>query len=223
MAADALALAQLLRLASPALPVGGYSYSQGMEWAVEAGWIKTEADAARWIDDLLAGPIAQFDAPLLAALFDALSRNELAAAQALDLRYLVSRETRELQDETLQMGYSMAGLLHGLPEWQSQPNLSLQTWAGRFAEACVRLGQTRDATLTAYLFAWLENQVAAAIKLVPLGQSAGQRLLSRLIPQLAEVVKAAPGLDQDDWVSSSPAFAIASSQHETQYSRLFRS
>jgi urease accessory protein len=99
----------------------------------------------------------------------------------------------------------------------------LHTWPARFAEACVRLGQTRAATLTAYLFGWLENQVAAAIKLVPLGQSAGQRLLSQLIPQLAVVTEAAPGLDFDDCVSSSPGLAIASSQHETQYSRLFRS
>ena len=216
-------LAQLLRLASPALPVGGYSYSQGMEWAVEAGWVKTELDAARWIGDLLSGPIGQFDAPLLTQLYVALHTGDNASACALDQRYLTSRESRELREETLQMGYSMTGLLLALPEWQAQPVLNLQTWPARFVEACVRFGQTADATLTAYLFAWLENQVAAAIKLIPLGQSAGQRLLSQLIPKLAEVVVAAPQREFADWVSSSPALAIASSQHETQYTRLFRS
>ena len=216
-------LAQLLRLASPALPVGGYSYSQGMEWAVEAGWVKTELDAARWIDDLLSGPLGRFDAPLLTRLYHALSAGDDATACALDQRYLASRESRELREETLQMGYSMTGLLQALPEWQAQPVLSLLTWPARFVEACVRFGQTADATLTAYLFAWLENQVAAAIKLIPLGQSAGQRLLSQLIPKMADVVEAAPQREFRDWVSSSPALAIASSQHETQYTRLFRS
>jgi urease accessory protein len=223
MRAETLALAQLLRLASPALPVGGFSYSQGLEWAVEAGWVKTEADAARWIGDLLAGPLGQFDAPLVAALHDALTAGDLGTARTLDQRYLASREARELRDETLQMGYSMAALLRGLPEWRDAPDSGLQSWPARFAEACVRLGQTRAASLTAYLFAWLENQVAAAIKLVPLGQSAGQRLLSQLIPPLAKVVEGAPRLDQSEWISSSPGLAIASSQHETQYSRLFRS
>ena len=219
----AVTLAQLLRLASPALPVGGYSYSQGLEWEVETGWVKSESDAARWIGDLLTGPIGQFDAPLLAQLYAAIHSGDDASACALDQRYLASRESRELRDETLQMGYSMTGLLLALPEWQRQPVLDLQTWPARFVEACVRFGQTREATLTAYLFAWLENQVAAAIKLIPLGQSAGQRLLSQLIPKLADVVAAAPQREFADWVSSSPALAIASSQHETQYTRLFRS
>lgn len=219
----AVILAQLLRLASPALPVGGYSYSQGMEWAVDAGWVKSESDAARWIGDLLTGPIGQFDAPLLAQLYAALHTGDDASACALDQRYLASREPRELREETLQMGYSMSGLLLALPEWQGQAVLNLQTWPARFVEACVRFSQTSEATLTAYLFAWLENQVAAAIKLIPLGQSAGQRLLSQLIPKLADVVVAAPQREFADWVSSSPALAIASSQHETQYTRLFRS
>lgn len=216
-------LAQLLRLASPALPVGGYSYSQGLEWAVEAGWVKSESDAARWIGDVLTGPIGQFDAPLLTQLYAAIHSGDDASACALDQRYLASRESRELRDETLQMGYSMTGLLLALPEWQGQPVLNLQTWPARFVEACARFGQTFEATLTAYLFSWLENQVAAAIKLIPLGQSAGQRLLSQLIPRLADVVAAAPQREFADWVSSSPALAIASSQHETQYTRLFRS
>ena len=216
-------LAQLLRLASPALPVGGYSYSQGLEWAVETGWVKSESDAARWIGDLLTGPIGQFDAPLLTQLYAALHTGDNATACALDQRYLASRESRELREETLQMGYSMTSLLQALPEWQGQPVLSLHTWPARFVEACVRFGQTADATLTAYLFAWIENQVAAAIKLIPLGQSAGQRLLSQLIPKLADVVAAAPQREFADWVSSSPALAIAGSQHETQYTRLFRS
>ena len=219
----AIILAQLLRLASPALPVGGYSYSQGMEWAVEAGWVKNELDAARWIGDLLTGPVGRFDAPLLARLYVALNVGDDAEACALDQRFLASRESRELREETLQMGYSMTGLLQALPEWQAQPGLNLQTWPARFVEACVRFGQTADATLTAYLFAWLENQVAAAIKLIPLGQSAGQRLLSQLIPKLADVVAAEPQREFCDWVNSSPALAIASSQHETQYTRLFRS
>ena len=214
---------QLLRLASPALPVGGFSYSQGLEWAVEAGWIKTEADTAGWIADLLHGPIAQFDAPLLARLYAALAAGDTQLAIELDQRFLASRETRELHDETLQMGYSMAQLFTQLPEWGDASVLPLHTWPARYMEASVRLGLTRDAALTSYLFTWLESQIAAAIKLVPLGQTAGQRVLSQLITQMAVVVNSAPGLPEADWVSSFPALAIASSQHETQYCRLFRS
>jgi urease accessory protein len=90
-------------------------------------------------------------------------------------------------------------------------------------EAAVRLGLTRDAALTSYLFTWLESQIAAAIKLVPLGQTAGQRVLSQLIAQMVVVMESAPLLPESEWVSSFPALAIASSQHETQYCRLFRS
>ena len=214
---------QLLRLASPALPVGGFSYSQGLEWAVEAGWIKTEADTAGWIADLLHGPIAQFDAPLLVRLYDALANGDTGQAIELDQRFLASRETRELRDETLQMGYSMAQLLTQLPEWGTAPELTLHTWPARYMHAAVHLGVPREAALTSYLFTWLESQIAAAIKLVPLGQTAGQRVLSQLITQMAVVVNSAPGLPEADWVSSFPALAIASSQHETQYCRLFRS
>ena len=217
------ALMQLLRLASPALPVGGFSYSQGLEWAVEAGWIKTEADTAGWIADLLHGPIAQFDAPLLARLYEALANGDTGQAIELDQRFLASRETRELRDETLQMGYSMAQLLHKLPEWGDASVLPLHTWPARYMEAAVRLGLARDAALTSYLFTWLESQLAAAIKLVPLGQTAGQRVLSQLIAQMVVVIETAPLLPESEWVSSFPALAIASSQHESQYCRLFRS
>jgi urease accessory protein len=217
------ALMQLLRLASPALPVGGFSYSQGLEWAVEAGWIKSEADTADWIAGLLHGPVAQFDAPLLARLYAALAAGDTWQAIELDQRFLVSRESRELREETLQMGYSMTQLLTRLPEWGAAPELALHTWPARYMEAALRLGVPREAALTSYLFTWLESQIAAAIKLVPLGQTAGQRVLSQLIAQMAVVVDSAPDLPEADWVSSFPALAIASSQHETQYCRLFRS
>lgn len=221
-------LARLLQLASPALPVGAYTYSQGLEWAVECGTVHNEASAAQWIGDLLEWNLGRFETPLLLRLLAAWRDADAAALGELNDVYLASRETSELRAETLQMGHSLAKLL---PEFDDIPQATLQC-LGEFPSptfplvwSCAAAAwhiATPDA-LTAWLWSWAENQVMAALKAVPLGQSTGQRLLLDLGGRLPGVVERALQLVDDDFSNFAPAFAIASCRHETQYSRLFRS
>ncbi len=222
------ALVRLLQLASPALPVGAYTYSQGLEWAVEAGTVKDEASALKWIGDQLEWNLGRYEAPLLLRMLAAWSAGDAAAALALDAEYLATRESAELRAETLQMGYSMKRLLHELGDFPPalldalgvSPALTfLCAWTAA-ASAWEIPGEQ---ALTAWLWSWAENQTMAALKAVPLGQAAGQRLLQEIGRRLPGVVERALTLAQDDYSNFAPGFAIACCNHETQYTRLFRS
>lgn len=222
-----LALVRLLQLASPTLPVGAFSYSQGLEWQVDCGAIRTEADAGDWIAAVFDAGIASFELPLLATLMRAWAADDVAAILELNDDYLASREAAELRAETVQMGYSCLQLLKALPECGAVAarladggDMAYPTaWSG----AAVALGVPVEPALTAWAWAWAENQVMAAIKAVPLGQTAGQRLLMMLGAAIPPRVAAALDLPRMDWSNFAPGLAIASSRHETQYSRLFRS
>ena len=225
----ALQLARLLQLASPTLPVGAYTYSQGLEWAVESGVIRDEATAGRWISDLLMYGIGRYEAPLVSALMAAWSAGDVQEIARLNAEFLASRESAELRAETVQMGFSLNRLVRDLRD----PELST------VAERLSGLGETAfptawsglaahwqidpDAALAAYLWSWAENQVMAALKAVPLGQASGQRLLAELGRQIPAVAVDALKLPETGWSNFTPAFAIACARHETQYSRLFRS
>jgi urease accessory protein len=218
----------LLQLASPALPVGAYSYSQGLEWAIEAGTVKDEAGALRWMGDQLEWNIGRYEAPLLARMMDAWRVGADDTARELDERYLASRETAELRAETLQMGHSLRRLLSDLrelpPEFVGQIAVSpaptfMHVWSGL---AAIWQIAPPDA-LTAWLWSWAENQTMAALKAVPLGQAAGQRILLELGGRIPAIVERALIATDDDFSNFAPGFAIACARHETQYSRLFRS
>ena len=225
-----LALVRLLQLASPALPVGAYTYSQGLEWAVDSGAVRNEADAARWIGDVLRRNVATFEAPLVARAMRAWGEGDDATVVRLNMDFLASRETAELRFETVQMGYSLTRLLVELDAFTALPG-----WRARLArieEPAFPVAWTAAATawsippleaVTAYLWSWLENQVMAALKAVPLGQSAGQRLLANLGGEIPALAQAALDLPESEWHNFTPGLALASSLHETQYTRLFRS
>jgi urease accessory protein len=225
----ALQLARLLQLASPALPVGAYTYSQGLEWAVESGVIRDEAGAGRWIGDLLTHGIGRYEAPLVAALMAAWADGDEREIARLNAEFIASRESAELRAETVQMGFSMRRLLADLRDEALRPvadaiagldEVAFPTvWSGIAAAWKIEA----DAAVTAYLWAWAENQVMAALKAVPLGQAAGQRLLATLGAQLPHIAATAAALPEARWSNFTPAFAIACARHETQYSRLFRS
>ena len=214
----------LLRLASPALPVGAYSYSQGLEWAVAADWVHDEASAGTWIEEHLILVLGRFELPLMAAALRAWHNDDVREAQRLNGLFLASREARELREETAQMGHSLMSLARQLPEFSALP-MEAGDWS--YPLALSRLAaylQLEEAdVLHAYAFAWLENQVAAAIKAVPLGQVAGQRLISALSARIPETCEAAFELPEAAWNSNAPGLVIASCLHETQYTRLFRS
>lgn len=225
-----LPLLRLLQLASPALPVGAYTYSQGLEWAVESGVVAREADAAAWIGDLLEWSLARFEAPLLASQLAAWACGEDGEVARLNDDFLASRETAELRAETLQMGWSLVRLLTeldafaALPGWRARL-LALDTpcFPTAWSAAAAAWQVPADQALAAYLWAWAENQVMAALKAVPLGQSAGQRLLAMLGERIPALVGQALELPEARWSNYTPGLAIASSRHETQYTRLFRS
>ena len=226
---DSLQLARLLQLASPALPVGAYTYSQGLECAVESGIVHDEATAGRWIADLLDHGIGRYEAPLVAALMAAWTAGDLTGVKSLDAEFLASRESAELRAETAQMGFSLRRLLRDLRDdslgsvaqaVDAWPEVAYPTiWAG--IAAAWRIDPS--AALTAYLWSWAENQVMAALKAVPLGQAAGQRVLADLGGRLPAVAAQAQALPRARWSNFTPGFAIACARHETQYSRLFRS
>jgi urease accessory protein len=198
---------RLLQLASPTLPVGAYSYSGGLEAAIEAGIVKDAASARRWIGDVLEFSVLRMEAPLLLKMIE-------APAAEWNETFLASRETAELRAETVQMGYSLNRLL---PELGVGPcPYDEPSFPAVFAHAVRAWGLGAREALTAYLWAWLENQVMAAVKAVPLGQTDGQKILLALGAKLHEVDEEEPG-------NFAPGLAILSSLHETQYSRLFRS
>jgi urease accessory protein len=198
---------RLLQLASPTLPVGAYSYSGGLEAAIEAGIVNDAASAKRWIGDVLEFSVMRMEAPLL------LKMMQLPSAEWNQM-LLASRETAELRAETVQMGYSLNRLL---PELGVEPcPYEEPSFPAAYAQAGRAWGIPARQALTAYLWAWLENQVMAAVKAVPLGQTDGQKMLLALGAKLHEVDEEEPG-------NFAPGLAILSSLHETQYSRLFRS
>jgi urease accessory protein len=222
---NVLALARLLRLASPALPVGAFSYSQGLEWAVEARTVTDETSAEEWIRSLLRGNLARCELPELVALMAAWARNKRDRARCLNADYVARRETAELRSETLQMGGALRAALSASAEIDTAPLADFETLAFPtvFAFAATAWEIPAREAVVACAFSWVENQVTAAIKLVPLGQSAGQRMLAALSRDIVDAVETAFALPGEEWSNFSPLYAIASSRHETQYTRLFRS
>jgi urease accessory protein len=222
---EPLALLRLLQLASPALPVGAFNFSQGLEYAIEAGWIRDETETGEWLLGLAGDGLATLDLPMLLRLHAAWSADDAAAALRLSRQLLASRETAELRAEELHLGQSLARVLveYGIEAarpWQRHP---AATYAALFALAAVQAQARAPDCALAYAWAWAENQVTAAVKLFPLGQSAGQRLLESIRCRLPLLVARAGDVADEDIGSATPGAMLASCWHETQYTRLFRS
>ena len=221
-------LAHLLQLASPALPVGAYSYSQGLESAVDAGIVRDVATAQSWIADVLDLSVAKMEAPVMLRLHAAWHASDFSAVEYWNAFFLASRETAELRAETVQMGYSLTRLLNEIEEADAASFAPLQrvdepAFCTAYACAAAHWGIEPQAALIAYLWSWLENQVMAALKAVPLGQTGGQKMLLALGARLNDIAQAAAARNDHELSNFTPGLAILSSQHETQYSRLFRS
>jgi urease accessory protein len=232
--AKGTALLQLMWLASPALPIGGFSYSEGLEAAVEAGLVTDEATACTWLVDQLVLGLACNELAVIAQALAAWPRADLPRVRRLNDWVLATRETAEQRLQTEQMGRSLAAWLQqraqdggeqariesvtallALPPAPTQPIA--------FALAASHTGGSARDALLSVGFGWAENMVQAALRAVPLGQSAGQRILAGLIAALPAAVDHALALGDDERLASLPALAILGARHETQYSRLFRS
>ena len=221
---------QLMWLASPALPIGGFSYSEGLEAGVNAALVGNEAQAADWIDQQLQLSQARGDMAVLAQAMQAWQREERARIVALNAWVLQTRESSELRLQTEQMGRSLTEWLKNRYADDTVPLASVHWLAAQdasypvaFSLAAQCTGATPRDALLAYAFGWAENMVQAAIKSVPLGQSAGQRILARLAQAIPGAADHALALGDDQRQAFSPMLAILSARHEHQYSRLFRS
>jgi urease accessory protein len=220
---NAGALLHLLQFASPALPIGGYSYSQALEAALEAG-IVHDADSARaWIARYLDEVVASWDAPLFWRLMKAFEARDNASVALWSERFLASRDTFEFRAETIQMGYSLTGLVAelGVADVAALgPEVGLPT---AFACAVDALAIPHQEALLAMLFASVENQVLVCVKSVPLGQVAGQRMLLSLRADIEQAAQRAQTLGDDAMSNWSPGLSILSMRHEVQHGRLYRS
>lgn len=220
-----LTLLRLLQLVSPGLPIGAYSYSQGLERAIADGWISTAAHAHEWLHGLMQHTMSAVDLPLLLRLYEAWQQRDEDKILYWSHFLLACRETSELRAEDHQTGQALAKLLTRLaiPEavaWQQHPASTLATL---FSLAAVQWNISAKDSALGYLWSWLENQVLCAVKLIPLGQVAGQQLLHSLASHIPQVVHHAQKITDDELGGSAFSLALASSRHEMQYSRLFRS
>lgn len=224
-ALPASSLLQLMWLASPALPIGGFSYSEGLEAGIESARIAPDS-IANWLKDQLHISLARGDLAALCKAIPAIRRGDTLRVQELNAWVLATRETHEFRLQTEQMGRSLI-------EWLKvqSPEINASDWVGdqvpsypmAFALAATRTqASARNIALT-FSFGWADNMVQAAIKAVPLGQTAGQRILQQLVAEIPAAVETALLLSDSERQAFTPMLAILSAQHETQYSRLFRS
>jgi len=220
-----LPLIRLLQLVSPTLPIGMYSYSQGFEHAVEDGWVTNSTEANEWILGILEQCLTRVDLPILSRLYDAWEQQDIKSVELWSSTLLAHRETSELRAEDRQTGQALARLLAGMEfeeasRWQRKKNTTLATL---FSFTAVKWGISKEAALTGFLWSWLENQVLCAVKIVPLGQVAGQKLTYELSQKIPGLLERGLQLKDNEIGGSVFGLALASSRHEMQYSRLFRS
>ncbi len=222
---DSLSKVRLMQLISPTLPIGAFTYSQGLEYAVECGWTQDVASLQSWLRGLLFDSMAQLEVPVLARLYQACANQDVAQLDYWAGYLLASRETAELRQEDINRARAITTLLQhlGIEQAQTWRSALIQSQTAPFALAAISWSISLTDAAQGYVWSWLENQVAAAIKLIPLGQTDGQRVQMRLAEHIPSVVSTGLALPDDEIGASAPALAIASSLHETQYTRLFRS
>ena len=212
---------RLWQLISPTLPVGAYSYSQALEYVIERGTVCDEPSTLAWLRELLHHGLAALDLPVLLRVHRAWTHNDTTAVAQLSRELEARRDTAELRFEDMAMGGALTQLLANLGE--PLPPAPRLPFASAFAVACANWHVSEEDACAGFAWAWCESQVAAAVKLVPLGHTAGQRVLLALGDEISTAVATASTLTDDDIGATLPGLAIASALHETQYTRLFRS
>jgi urease accessory protein len=219
---NATALLHLLQLASPSLPVGGYSYSQGLETAIDRGLVLDAAGARRYLEHQLEDVQAGWDGAVFWRLAAACRAGDGDAFARWNERYLASRESAELRAETVQMGYSLTRLLTELGLVEASPAQD-RSLPAALAQGVHALGVPHEEALLAMLFTWAENQVLVCVKSIPLGQVAGQRLLLALRPAIERAALRARTIVDAELSSWAPGLALLSMHHEVQNGRIYRS
>lgn len=216
---------RLFQLVSPSLPVGAFAYSQGLEWAIEAGWVDNELAFEQWLVSQLQLSIGSLELPMLNGAYAAIEQQAWSELEDISQRLMAWRETKELRLEENFRGAALARLLPNLGitiPCEMQAAMARSQIIG-LALAGVQW-RIQGADLgRGYVWSWLENAVMAGVKLIPLGQTQGQQILQRMVPALEQAVQDARHVSYHQASSSATALAIASSNHEIQYTRLFRS
>lgn len=212
-----------MHLVSPALPVGAYAYSQGLEYAVDSGWLKTEMDLTEWLRGVMERGFGQLDAPVMLRCLEAWRTGDPVSLQYWNDYLLACRETSELLLEDTQLGMALQRLLKSLRVPGADKEFENVSFACQFALACCHWKIANVDAVQGFIWAWLENQIAAATKLVPLGQTQAQKILLQLLEKIPAVAADAMRFGDGDIGWSLPGVVLASAKHERQYSRLFRS
>ncbi|MGJ8680072.1 urease accessory protein UreF [Paraglaciecola sp.] len=225
---QALKLNRLLQLCSANLPVGGFSFSQGLEYAVENDWVTNVDTTQSWIELNLSVALAQTDLAVLKRLYSALIEGQEEQFNHWNELILASRESYELHMADVAMGKALVRLLNqldNLPTDKQQVLLQIQdmSFVSAFAIAAFTFDLDLLSAQSGYCWTYIDNQVAAATKIVPLGQTQAQNLLYDLSEKVEAVVSAANLVADDEIGASLPHLAMASAWHENQYTRLFRS
>lgn len=216
------ALLRLLHLSSAGLPVGAYAFSHGLEYAIEAAWLTSDTDIEQWLSAQLRFSLAALDLPVMFRIDKALSASDHDAVRYWNALILASRETRELQLTDTATGLALQKLL---PEFDVQiiDMRGPVSFVAAFAQAARHWHISADMAGLGLCWSWLENQVNAATKLLPMGQTQAQRMMHSLQAQVPAAIATAARVQDDSIGVSLPALSLASMHHETQYSRLFRS
>lgn len=227
-------LLSLLQLVSPALPVGAYSYSEGLESLVETGIVNNQSTLEHWLQRELTYGAVRVEAGVMLRTYQAIAAQDWQAVVTWNRWLSATRETEELRLQSWQMGRSLLKLWLDLPASVSPAlpiqELQLQTLQSEGCNFAVAFAIVADhwqidatSALLGYLHSWVANLVSAGIKLIPLGQTAGQRTLLSLQPTIEEVAAHLSQMPDAALESCGWGLAIASMTHEIQYSRLFRS
>lgn len=217
---NAAQLLKLLTLSSTALPVGAYCYSQGVESAIQIGLIQDEASSKAYFEEVLEMLLVRFELPMLQRLMQ--SYADIEQFDQWANLYRASRESKEFLAESQQLAFSLNAWIKDVLQIPVEVKKQFG-FVPVYAQLCGRLELELIDVLTAYTFTVLENQVLAAVKTVPLGQIAGQRILWHVHGLIPDAIQRAMQLQDHEISSALPHYAMLSMQHETQYSRLFRS
>ncbi len=220
-------LYRLLAWLSPSFPVGAFSYSHGLEYAAEAGLVKNRDDLVAWIAALLRHGSGLNDAMLFTAAWRAQDAGDMAALSEIAELSAAMRPTSEMALESQAQGAAFARAISGAwPHPDLDAVLPLKD-AGSYPVAVAMCAQAhgvdRRAALAAYLHAFAANLISAGVRLIPLGQTDGQIALRLLEPEVAGAAEMAENLPLSELGGATPMLDFCSAQHETQYTRLFRS
>lgn len=216
------ALLRMMHLGSASLPIGAYAWSQGMESAIDEGWLP-DPDAVRdWLSLQMRSTLQRVDLPVFFRLYAALRVADVPALQHWNDIALACRETAELRLADTAMATALQRLCHGL-SMELQPLDPPVAQLTVFAQASFCQAMPQHFAAVAYTWSWLEQQMGAANRLLPLGQSRSQSILDELMREIPAILEAASDVPDDDIGGGLPALAIASARHETLYSRLYRS